>query len=893
MGGYDIQNAGVIMLKEQADANSDVAGEGQIWVDTATPNVLYFTDDAGTDFRLSHTNTGSGNNVLATSPTFVTPALGTPASGVATNLTGNSGITGLGTQVEDLEMGGYNIQNAGVITLKEQTEADADVAGEGQIWVDTATPNVLYFTDDTGTDFRLSYSNTGSGNNVLATSPTLVTPALGTPSALVLTNATALPAAQVAQGTMASGMVLVAPVLGTPASGALTNCTALPAAQVSQGTMASGMVLVAPVLGTPASGALTNCTALPAAQVSQGTMASGMVLVAPVLGTPASGALTNCTALPAAQVSQGTLASGMVLVAPVLGTPASGNLANCTFPTANINTNTGVDMTIATLKTKLAGGFAGNAVTIGDSDDVVTMGNKLIVTGDLTVSGSTTTVNTATLTVEDPLIKLASGNGGADAVDIGLFGLYDTSGSLDLFGGLFRDASDSGKWKLFKDSQADPGTGTTVNTSGTGYAVATLVADLEGDVTGDVTGDVSGDCGGTAADATVLETARNINGVSFNGSADITVTAAGSTLSDTVTVAKGGTSATTLTSGYALLGNGQSAPQMINSTADSTMLVGNGSTMVAETGSTLRTSIGVDAAGTDNSTDVTLGNTNYLSISGQAITGGTVPVGSGGTGATSLTDGGILLGSNTGAITAMAVLTDGQMIVGDGSGDPVAESGATLRTSIGVDSAGTDNSTNVDLGNTNYLSLSGQTLTGNTVPVGSGGTGTTSLTNGGVLLGSGTGAVTAMAVLNDGEMIVGDGSVDPVVESGATLRTSIGVGYASAGDVQTGTEAAKVVTPDTLAAKSVIGVIDVSSMTGDNIVTVTHNLGTANVIVEMYDIVTDQTIYADVYRTTDNLSTASTSVISIQFGATAPTNDINCLITSVKGATTGLAVAYT
>ena len=38
----------------------------------------------------------------------------------------------------------------------------------------------------------------------------------------------------------------------------------------------------------------------------------------------------------------------------------------------------------------------------------------------------------------------------------------------------------------------------------------------------------------------------------------------------------------------------------------------------------------------------------------------------------------------TGAITAMAVLTDGQMIVGDGTTDPVAESGATLRTSIGL-----------------------------------------------------------------------------------------------------------------------------------------------------------------------------------------------------------------
>jgi len=55
----------------------------------------------------------------------------------------------------------------------------------------------------------------------------------------------------------------------------------------------------------------------------------------------------------------------------------------------------------------------------------------------------------------------------------------------------------------------------------------------------------------------------------------------------------------------------------------------------------------------------------------------------GGTDATTLTDGGVLLGSGTGPVTPMAVLTDGQMIVGDGTTDPVPESGATLRTSIG------------------------------------------------------------------------------------------------------------------------------------------------------------------------------------------------------------------
>ncbi len=97
------------------------------------------------------------------------------------------------------------------------------------------------------------------------------------------------------------------------------------------------------------------------------------------------------------------------------------------------------------------------------------------------------------------------------------------------------------------------------------------------------------------------------------------------TLDTDLEVAHGGTGASTLTSGYALLGNGASAVQMINSTANDTMLVGDGSTMVAETGATLRTSIGCDVAGTDNSTDVSLaGSYDYLTLAGQAITLGQI-----------------------------------------------------------------------------------------------------------------------------------------------------------------------------------------------------------------------------------------------------------------------------
>ena len=40
-------------IKEQADASADTAAYGQVWVNTATPNELYFTTDAGNDIALT------------------------------------------------------------------------------------------------------------------------------------------------------------------------------------------------------------------------------------------------------------------------------------------------------------------------------------------------------------------------------------------------------------------------------------------------------------------------------------------------------------------------------------------------------------------------------------------------------------------------------------------------------------------------------------------------------------------------------------------------------------------------------------------------------------------------------------------------------------------------
>jgi hypothetical protein len=84
--------------------------------------------------------------------------------------------------------------------------------------------------------------------------------------------------------------------------------------------------------------------------------------------------------------------------------------------------------------------------------------------------------------------------------------------------------STTGNYGLLQDSTAT----FTYNPSTNTLTAGTFSGALTGNVTGNVTGDVSGSsgsCTGNASTATTLQTARTINGVSFNGSANITVTA--------------------------------------------------------------------------------------------------------------------------------------------------------------------------------------------------------------------------------------------------------------------------------------------------------------------------------------------------------------------------------
>ena len=212
----------------------------------------------------------------------------------------------------------------------------------------TGTTTLTFPTS--GTVTALGNSTTGSGSIVLATSPTLLTPNLGVPSALTLTNATGLPISTGLTGTgtgvltalavnvgSAGAFVTFNGALGTPSSGNLGNCTGYPsggltglgtgvATALAQNVGSAGAIVVQNgVLGTPSSGTLTNATGLPLTTGVTGTLpvANGGTGITS-FGTGVATALgQNVTG------SGGiVLANSPTLVTPALGTPSSVTLTN-------------------------------------------------------------------------------------------------------------------------------------------------------------------------------------------------------------------------------------------------------------------------------------------------------------------------------------------------------------------------------------------------------------------------------------------------------------------------------------------------------------------------------------------------------------------------------------
>lgn len=287
--------------------------------------------------------------------------------------------------------------------------------------------------------------------------------------------------------------------------------------------------------GFSANSTLTNAYALNVVtQVNAATgFISGEIQIGSnvVANTTAITFVGNTTTQPTTTISSGGLQSGnsSSLGAPYLEVAnASGNT---TISTDSIQTSWGLNANSSELS------FSGGTISATGADLSV---RNASIAGNLTVSGTLTTINTTYIEVADPFIELASNNAAAavDAVDYGWYGTSNTANTLQ-FSGMARIAANSAVndslFRLFTTT-VNPNTSPTLSTNNT--YTSTLEAFLAPY--------------GTSGAFTVNSTAISITA---NTTVPVTIVANTIDISTPLGVPSGGTGLPSLTAAAVLYGN--------------------------------------------------------------------------------------------------------------------------------------------------------------------------------------------------------------------------------------------------------------------------------------------------------------------------------------------------
>ncbi len=399
-------------------------------------------------------------------------------------------------------------------------------------------------------------------------------------------------------------------------------------------------------------------------------------------------------------------------------TASSGFIGNLTGNVTGDLTGTASAATLAASATALATGrtialtgdvtyTSGSFDGTGNVTGTASIGSGVIVNDDVNASAAIAFSKMENLTASRALVSDTNGDVSVSAVTSTEIGYLDgvTSGIQTQLDGkasssyvpttitIADESTDTTCFPLFVtaatgDLGPKTASGLTFNSS-TDVLSGTFSGALTGNVTGNASGS-SGSCTGNSATATALETARNIGGVSFDGTGNINLpgvntsgnqdTSGTAAIATTVTVADESSDTacnvlfTTAASGNLGPKSGtnltfNSSSGLLTATGFAGALTGNASTATAL--ETARNIGGVSFDGTGNIDLPGVNSAGNQNTSGTAAgLSATLAVSSGGTGATSLTANGVLIGNGTSAVTAVDLSTKGSLLAGDGSGNP-------------------------------------------------------------------------------------------------------------------------------------------------------------------------------------------------------------------------------
>ena len=488
------------------------------------------------------------------SPTFTgtvtvpdnTIALGTKTTGdyVAT-VTGGTGIastaatTGEGT-THTLSIG-QSVATSAVptfagLTLNGNITFEGTTADDYETIIaitDPTSDRVILFPDLTGT--VVTTGDTGSITSLMIADGTIVNADINASAAVAhskLANATA---GQVLLGTTTTGVVTA-----TTISGDITidgaGVVSIAANSVSLGTDTTGDYVASLVAGTGV--ALSNNT---------GESATPTIAIGQAVGTTDNVTFAGVTA---DAIRIGVTAAGEI-------DTASGNL------------------------------------TIDSAGGTVTIDDNLTVTGDLTVSGTTTSINTETLTVDDNIIVLNNNVTGSPTENAGIEVERGTSANV-----LVRWNETSDKWEATNDGTTY---GNIVTSADSGTVTSAMIADgtiVDADVNASAAIAHSKLANATAGQILLGTTTTGVvTATTLSG--DVTITGAGVTAIGSGKVTSSMIVDGTIVDGDINASAGIALSKLATSTAGNIIVYNSGGvpTAVAETGDVTISDAGVTAIG--------------------------------------------------------------------------------------------------------------------------------------------------------------------------------------------------------------------------------------------------------------------------------------------------------
>jgi hypothetical protein len=546
--------------------------------------------------------TGTGSLVFASSPTLVTPDLGTPSALVGTNITGTAAGLTAGNVTTNANLTGDVTSVGNATSIAAGVIVDADINASAAI-VDTKLATISTAGKVSNSATTAASANTasaivardGSGNFSAGTITANLTGNVSGSSGSTTGNAATATALATGRtiaitGDLAytsptfdgTGNVTAAGTLATVATpGSTGSSTAIPIVTINAKGLTTSITTAAVIAPAGTLSGNTLAAGVTASSLtSLGTIASLTATAGTVANAP-SGSTDIANKLYVDTVAQGLDAKASCVAATTADITLSGaqTIDGVSIVAGNrvlvknqtMSQNNGIYLCASGSWTRTTDANTWDALTsaftfieqgttnadcgfVCTANAGGTLGTTALPWSQFSGAGTFTAGTGLTLTgsvfsLTSP-VAVANGGTGLTSLGSGIATFLGTPSSANLAAAVSDETGSGALVFASSPTLVTPTLGAATATSLNGVTLTgTSTPALSVTGTASVSGSNTGDqttITGNAGTATILQTARNINGVSFNGSADITVTAAAGTLTGATLAA--GVTASSLTS---------------------------------------------------------------------------------------------------------------------------------------------------------------------------------------------------------------------------------------------------------------------------------------------------------------------------------------------------------